>query len=126
MEKRSQKVLEMVLITALVLAALCLVFGMTVIAKNRMEREERQRQYLSGKARVTACVRDFLNEQGYTNSGIAITRHELDDGSEEYLLTIHHGKLDKLDDHSRILLVSNLAGFSEGFGTDARMQIVLR
>ena len=126
MEKRSQKGLEIVLITALVLVALCLCFGMTVIAKNRMEREEKQRQYLSGKVRVTASVRDYLNAQGYTNSGISITRHELDDGSEEYLLTVHHGKIDKLDDHSRIVLVSNLSSFSEGFGADAKMQVVLR
>ena len=55
-------------------------------------------------------VRDFLRGRGYTHSGVMLTRVVNGDGSREYTLTVHHGKIDKLNDEGRQMLMEDLAG----------------
>ena len=46
-------------------------------------------------------VKDFLEKKGYADSGVALTRVVKEDGARDYTITIHHGKIDEMDDFSR-------------------------
>lgn len=49
-------------------------------------------------------IRTFLEEKGYGNSGVTMNYVINEDGSIEYTVTIHHRKIDKLDDEGKNLL----------------------
>ena len=122
---KKEKKWKVVIVTMLALVMLCLCFGVTVLAKSRLESEEKQKFYLRQKEQVVRNVRAYLSDKGYQNSGVTLTRRDYGDGTEEYQLAIHHGKLEKLDAESWGELVNDLAVFAESFGADAKMQVVL-
>lgn len=92
-------------------AVLWLCFGITVSAKARMEREERDRYYLQQERIVIRQVRDFLEDRGFCNSGVTMGRIVYGDGRTEYRLTIHHGLINALDEQERETLLEELAAF---------------
>lgn len=57
---------------------------------------------------LVADVKEFLSGQGFVHSGVMLTRVIEADGSREYTLTVHHGKIDRLDEESRQLLMNEL------------------
>ena len=59
---------------------------------------------------LVADVKEFLSGQGFVHSGVMLTRVVNGDGSREYTLTVHHGKIDKLNDEGRQMLMEDLAG----------------
>ena len=113
-----------VVVLGVMILVLC--FGVTACARNRMMREERQKEYLAKKEVVVREIRDYLGEQGYQNSGITLTRREYGENEEEYRLLVHHGRMEHLSEEELDMLAETLAGYAKGFGADAIMQVSFR
>lgn len=45
-------------------------------------------------------IRNTLDEMGYSNAGVSITK-VIDDGHIEYTVSIHHRRIDKMDEIQR-------------------------
>lgn len=54
-------------------------------------------------------IRECLSSSGYSNSGVMLTRTVFEDGSREYLISIHNGRFDRLTDREKEVLVNSLA-----------------
>ena len=48
-----------------------------------------------------SALRGFLNEAGYTNSGITLTSMVDEEGTRAYIATIHHERIDKMTEPER-------------------------
>lgn len=57
--------------------------------------------YRNLETAVVEDARECLNEMGYLNSGVMLTRVIQADGSREYTLTIHHYVIDRMSDTER-------------------------
>lgn len=111
--------------TVLGILVLCLCLGITASAMARMEREERQKAYLENKAIFVGEVREYLAGQGYQNCGIMLTRMVCKDGTEEYKLSVHHGRISALGEEEKARLMEELRGFPFSGDEERVLQILL-
>lgn len=54
-------------------------------------------------------VRNYLNEAGYSNSGVMLTRVINEEGEREYTMAIHHRRMEKLSGEEKEELIQQLA-----------------
>lgn len=80
----------------------------TVMSRTGLSAEEVEAYYSVKEDALVESVREFLNREGYTNSGVMLTRVVEADGSREYTLTVHHGKIDNMCEADRELLMGEL------------------
>ena len=57
-------------------------------------------------------VREYLNDEGYNNSGVALTKVYYEDGDREYTLNVHHKRIEKLTSAEREQLRQQLLNFA--------------
>ena len=93
-------------------AILVLCMGITASAKAKVDRDAQNRYYLEQEKKMAGEVRRYLEEQGYRNSGIMITRTVQKDGHIIYKLTVHHSMLSCLDEGGKELLLAELERFA--------------
>lgn len=62
----------------------------------------------------TERLKDMLENKGYRNAGITMTKIYQPDGSREYTVQIHHKRINQLSDGEKILLLNELAALSFG------------
>ncbi len=98
-----------VAVLVLTLFAFCCCAG-TAMSRTDLSAAEIEGYYQAKEKGLVEEVRDFLRGRGYTHSGVMLTRVVNGDGSREYTLTVHHGKIDKLNDEGRQMLMEDLAG----------------
>lgn len=91
----------------LVLTAVCLSAG-TAMGKSSLSRQELEAYYKEKEQALVADARAFLDGEGFMNSGVMLTRVLDLDGSRVYTLTVHHGKIDKMCEEDRELLMAEL------------------
>lgn len=82
---------------------------MTVRSQSRLEQAQIERYYREQENEMVRQVRTFLNENGFDDSGVSLTRVVNEDGSREYTLTVHHRKITALSDEGREELKKELA-----------------
>ena len=68
----------------------------TVRCVTNVEAQELEAFYLEKEETLVEDVREFLNQEGFVNSGIMLTRVVGADGSRQYTMTIHHGCICKM------------------------------
>ena len=61
-------------------------------------------------------IRTYLDEQGFLNSGVMLTRVVDEQGSREYQVTLHHKYLEKLSEEERQAIFKEIEGMA--FGAD--------
>ena len=98
-----------VAVLVLTLAA-CWCWAGTVMSRTDLSAAEIEGYYQEKEKELVEEARAFLSGEGYTYSGVMLTRVVTADGDREYTLTVHHGKIDKLDDEGRQKLMEGLAG----------------
>ena len=57
---------------------------------------------------LTKETREFLTEEGFLNSGVMLTKVVDADGSREYTLTVHHGRIDEMTEEEREILLEKM------------------
>lgn len=97
------------LTTVLVLSlfAACCCAG-TAKSRTDLSVQETEGYYQEKEKGLVKDVKEFLSGQGFVHSGVMLTRVIEADGSREYTLTVHHGKIDRLDEESRQILMNEL------------------
>lgn len=110
MKERRSTVAFMAVTVCLVLITAFCITG-TVIGQRKLEGYEQDVLYRAQENCMVQEVRDYLEKEGYKNSGVMLTRVLEADGSREYTLTVHHGKIDALTDEDREKLQKELENF---------------
>ena len=85
--------------TAVLILIIVLCIGATVKSESR---DETQRMEMSD-------MKQYLNENGYRNSGVTLTYALEEDGSPDYTFTIHHKKINSMSETERGALSAELA-----------------
>lgn len=99
-----------VTIILVLLAAFC--FAGTAASRTTLDSAELEGYYRQQEDQLVSRARRLLEEQGFANSGVMLTRVVEPDGSREYTLTVHHGEIDRMSASERDALVERLAGLA--------------
>ena len=80
----------------------------TVMSRTDLNARELEEYYLEKEKELTREIRDVLEEKGFENSGVMVTRVVETDGSRRYTVTVHHGSIDDMCDEEREKLLEEL------------------
>lgn len=106
-DKRSiWRLVGMAAITVFLVMIGTLLLSMAVLSQSREAVKEQREYYKAMEQEYMEQMRDFLEEQGYADSGITMNRVIEEDGSLRYIVTIHHRRIDQLDECRREELLS--------------------
>lgn len=86
--------LGLVLVTAF-----CVV--MTVKSQSNVEEVAVENYYREKEQEMLADTRAYLSREGFTNSGVTLTRVVDEEGNREYTITVHHRKISNLQEDAR-------------------------
>lgn len=64
-----------------------------------------EKHYREMEADYISRMKSLLTEEGYENSGITMTWVEDEEGERIYTVTIHHGRIDKLSETEKGILI---------------------
>ena len=96
----------------LVTMVICIAFSVTVTASEQIAREKLRAYEKAQEKQLVKDVRAYLNANGFTNSGVMLTKTTFGDGSVEYRLTVHHHIIDRMTGAEREGLRAELAEFT--------------
>lgn len=99
-----------VTILLVLIAAFCCVG--TVMSRTDLDARELEEYYLEKEHELTREIREMLEEKGFENSGVTVTRVVETDGSRLYTVTVHHGRIDDMCDEEREKLLEELKAFN--------------
>jgi len=106
-----------ILITMVLIVASSLLLSLTVKSKETSSLSSEAHYQLLEKQMVKD-VRHYLDENGYKNSGITLTRVVDDENqTREYTLTLHHDKMDRMEEEEREILGQTVLQFGFEFTT---------
>lgn len=88
----------------------------TVLCKESDERATANRYYAALEDEYREEVRRTLEEQGYDDCGITMTRVTAADGSREYKVLLHHRKFEKLTTQEKNAVTAALSEMEFGDG----------
>lgn len=84
----------------------------TAMSRCKPEGRELENYYREKEKELVQDTRNYLCRAGFQNSGVTLTRVVESDGSREYTVTIHHGKIDSMDEPSRENLKRELSALT--------------
>lgn len=93
------------IITALLVLIAAMGISATVISQDKGMSKVEQQYYKEMEREYVKDLRTLLANKGYSNSGVTMNRIINEDGSMEYLVTIHHKRISKLDNTDKQKLV---------------------
>lgn len=97
-------------ITLLLTAIAAFCVTSTVTSRERMTESEEEMYYRSREQEFVQKTRVFLNEAGYRDSGIMLTRVVDAEGARDYTMTVHHHRISGMDEEGRESLARELEG----------------
>lgn len=81
-----------------------------VHSRNKESSTDMEQYYYAARQEYMQEIRDYLEEKGYADSGITMNYVTDGDGNVEYTVTIHHRKIDKLDEEEKTHLAEECKG----------------
>lgn len=106
--KRRASAVKFMAVTVLLVLVTAYFCVETVKCENNVAAEELEIFYQEKEAWLVKETRDFLREEGFQNSGVMLTKVVDTDGSREYTLTVHHGKIDEMTEEERAILLGKM------------------
>ena len=97
-----------VLTLCLVLVSAFFITG-TVMSGNNPDEQQLELYYREREQQLVRDTRDYLNQSGFRNSGVTLTRVVEEDGMREYTITVHHDKIHGMNETEREILKTELA-----------------
>lgn len=94
---------------------LCLVLlsaffiGGTVKSGSNKDNQQLERYYRAQEQQLVRDTRNYLNQSGFQNSGVTLTRVLEENGMREYTITVHHDKIDRMVEMEREALKAELS-----------------
>ena len=112
------KIKNIIYSAASLVFAIGLIIGIALSVHGTSNIAESQRnEYLKARAEeYKEIIRDYLDEEGYSNAGLMLTYVTESDGSRTYFVSLHHKRLDALNKAEAEELKKNIASLS--FGDD--------
>lgn len=107
-EDEFMKTAKFVTITIILLLITTFSITGTVMSQNKDRDPIDAKHYRIIENEYIAQVRKQLEQQGYKNAGITMTRITEADGSREYTVLVHHRRINSLDEAERIQLANDL------------------
>lgn len=80
----------------------------TVMSRTDFSGQELENYYRERERQLVEDAREYLRQQGYENSGVMLTRVVDADGSRDYTLSIHHGRIIGLSEEGQEQLAEGL------------------
>ena len=96
-------------ITVLLILVIAFCVKGTVFSKENHERARENHYFAALEDEYLKQTKGLLEEQGYHNCGVTMTRVTLENGSREYTVLLHHRKLQKLSKDEKERLVDTLS-----------------
>lgn len=112
MNRRMRKICMALGAVLALLALVALGCKITAYAKAGYEREEFLTYCGEQEKKLVGEVREYLSSQGYRDSGVTLTRTCYEDGSMQYKLKVHHGRIDAMEESGRKALLEELSSFT--------------
>lgn len=117
-----------VLITVLLILVTVFCTTGTVMGMEKDATRVDEKYYKQMEKEYVKQVRNYLQEEGYENSGVTLTKVLFEDGSREYTLNVHHKRIDKLPESERNALRDTLAEFAnekaqDGIGMESLLVV---
>lgn len=109
---KNSKNLKWILTTIVLILVTAFSIAGTVISKTDFKTGELEQYYLQKEKQLTEDVRDFLNQKGYRNSGVTVTRVVEANGNREYTVTVHHGDIDRMTEGERTVLAGEMGNLT--------------
>lgn len=81
----------------------------TVMSRSNPGEQEWENYYRVQERELVQETREYLGQNGFSNSGVTLTRVIDEKGKREYTITVHHGKIDNMDEDSRESLKKELS-----------------
>lgn len=92
--------LKEITITSIITVILVLIIAFcisgTVLSQNKGASRVEEQYYHAMEQEYVQGIRGLLEEKGYRNSGVTMTRVTEEDGTREYTVTIYHRRIMKL------------------------------
>lgn len=98
-------------IMATVLLILISTFFITKTVQGQSDKElaAREGYYQALEQEYVNEIRAYLNEQGFLNSGVTLTRVVDEQGGRDYQVTLHHKYLERLSEEERQAVFEEIA-----------------
>ncbi len=87
-------------------------FAGTVVCSMDLKGAGLENHYRERERQMVEDTKMFLNQQGFVNSGVTLTRVVDGDGRRRYTLTVHHRLIDQMEVSEREALACRLAVFT--------------
>lgn len=98
-----------VVMTVIIVIISVLCIGITAISKSEITKQEQENYYREQEKEYVKELRVYLENIGYPNSGVTMTRTTESDGTVIYSVTIHHSRIGSLALNEREELLAQLA-----------------
>lgn len=94
---------NMVFIATTIVLILCSAFFITKTVCGQVDEDviASEKYYRVQEQEYVREIRSYLNEQGFENSGVTLTRIVDEQGNREYQITLHHEYLEKMPAEER-------------------------
>lgn len=73
----------------------------TVMSRTDLSTEEKEYYYLEREERLLKDTRDFLNDRGFSNSGVMVERVVEESGNRLYTVFVHHKDINQLPEEEK-------------------------
>lgn len=93
--------------TVVLILIIVLCIGATVKSESRSETQRVENRLQ--EQQLLSDMRQYLNDNGYRNSGVTLTHAMDEDGSCDYTFTIHHKRINGMSGTEREALSAELA-----------------
>lgn len=99
-----KKITAMTVFTILLVLITAFCISGTVHSQDKGRGDDKAQYDHMVRQNYVETLRSFLEEKGYGNSGVTMNYVINEDDTVEYMVTIHHRKIDKLEEKERSLL----------------------
>lgn len=106
--KNTTKNLSFIVVTIMLILTSIFFISKTVQGREDIETVEKERYFRVLEQEYVEEIRTYLNEQGYTNSGVSLTRVVDEEGGREYSIVLHHKYLQKLSAEEKEALFASI------------------
>lgn len=105
--KRNNIKIIAIMVASLIIMVIVISFSAKVV-RSTQEDAIREQYYAGLEKEYKSMLREYMNDNGYTNAGITVT-HIVDcTGDRTYTVKIHHSKFDRLDESERYSLAEDV------------------
>lgn len=103
--------LRKIIFTGGLIMVMVLAFSIKVKCSTIADEKHTENTYMMMETQLRENVREYLERNGYVDSGIMLTKVIDSDGSREYTLTVHNKRIDNLLDEEKQEILSDLASY---------------